>query len=90
MTSGLRSSSRPLSRRRVLGSAAVLAAARSLAPALFAGCAGPKPPPSSVTVGMLHSQTGPLAISGTGLRDIELHAFEQINAAGGILGRRPR
>ncbi|NBW87359.1 MAG: ABC transporter substrate-binding protein, partial [Planctomycetia bacterium] len=41
----------------------------------------------TVPVGLLHSQTGPLAISATGLRDIELHAFEQINAAGGLLGR---
>ena len=81
----------PVSRRRALaaGSAATLAAARALAPALFVGCSlGIPPRARTVSVGLLHSQTGPLAISATGLRDIELHAFEQINAAGGILGHR--
>jgi len=76
------------SRRRALGTAATLAAARSLAPALFAGCSVAPLHQPAVTVGLLHSQTGPLAISATGLRDIELHAFEQINAAGGLLGRK--
>ena len=83
------SSPRLLSRRSALtrGTAATLAAARALAPALFTGCSlGIPPRARTVTVGMLHSQTGPLAISATGLRDIELHAFEQINAAGGLLG----
>ena len=82
-------SPRLLSRRRAIadGTAATLAAARALAPALFAGCSlGIPPRARTVTVGMLHSQTGPLAISATGLRDIEFHAFEQINAAGGLLG----
>lgn len=81
----------PVSRRRALadGTAATLAAARLLAPALFTGCSLGLPPRArTVTVGMLHSQTGPLGISATGLRDIELHAFEEINASGGILGHR--
>ncbi len=70
------------------GAAATLAAARALAPALFAGCSlGIPPRAKTVTVGMLHSQTGPLAMSATSLRDIELHAIEGINAAGGLLGR---
>lgn len=80
-----------LTRRDALrgGAAATLVAARSLAPALFAGCSlGIPPRAKTVDVGMLHSQTGPLAISATSLRDIELHAFEQINAAGGLLGRQ--
>jgi urea transport system substrate-binding protein len=78
------------SRRAALrrGAAATLAAARALSPALFAGCSlGIPPLAKTVDVGMLHSQTGPLAISATSLRDIELHAFEQINASGGLLGR---
>ena len=82
-----------ISRRRALtdGAVATLAAARALAPAVFAGCSLGVPAQSrEVTVGMLHSQTGPLAISATGLRDIELHAFEEINAAGGILGHKIR
>jgi urea transport system substrate-binding protein len=80
-----------VSRRDALrsGMAATLAAARGLAPALFAGCSlGIPPRAKTVDVGMLHSQTGPLAISATSLRDIELHAFEQINAGGGLLGRQ--
>ncbi len=80
-----------VSRRRALvdGTATTLAAARLLAPALFTGCSLGLPPRArTVKVGMLHSQTGPLGISATGLRDIELHAFERINAAGGLLGHR--
>jgi len=80
-----------LPRRRAIaqGSATTLAAARALAPALFAGCSlGVAPRSPRVPVGLLHSQTGPMAISETSLRDIELHAFEQINAGGGILGRQ--
>jgi urea transport system substrate-binding protein len=47
---------------------------------------GLPPRVTTVPVGLLHSQTGGLAISETSLRDVELHAFERINAAGGILG----
>ena len=80
-----------LSRRGALrgGAGATLAAARALAPALFAGCSlGIPPREPMVKVGLLHSQTGPLAESATPVRDIELHAFERINEAGGILGRK--
>ncbi|MFM8735928.1 MAG: urea ABC transporter substrate-binding protein [Pirellulales bacterium] len=82
---------RKANRREALGAgaAAMLAAARTLGPALFAGCSlGIPPRTKTVTVGLLHSQTGPLAIGSSSLRDIELHALEQINAAGGILGRQ--
>jgi len=69
------------------GSAAVLAAARALAPALFAGCSlGIPPRARTVPLGLLHSQTGPLAISATSLRDAQLFACEEINAGGGVLG----
>jgi urea transport system substrate-binding protein len=80
-----------LSRRAALrrSAAATLAAARALAPATFVGCSlGIPPKARTVKVGLLHSQTGPLAISSTSLRDIELFAFERINAAGGILGHQ--
>jgi len=86
----MRPTPRP-TRRDVLrgGSAATLVAARTLAPALFVGCSlGIPPRAKQVVVGMLHSQTGPLAISAASLRDVELHAIEQINAAGGLLGRQ--
>ena len=77
-------------RRQALahGTAATLAAARALAPALFAGCSlGIPPRARTVPVGLLHSQTGPLAISATSLRDAQIFACEEINAAGGVLGR---
>jgi urea transport system substrate-binding protein len=84
---------RRISRRnfgRHAGAASTLAAARGLAPFVFVGCmptgvpAGRKP----IRVGLLHSQTGTMAISETSLRDVELFAFEQINATGGLLGRQ--
>ncbi|MEM9444394.1 MAG: urea ABC transporter substrate-binding protein [Verrucomicrobiota bacterium] len=42
----------------------------------------------TVTVGQLHSITGTMAISETGSVEAERLAIEQINAAGGILGRQ--
>ena len=76
-------------RRSAIGSgcAATLVAARRLGPLLFAGCAG-LPAGRSLPIGLLHSQTGPLGISATPVRDAQIHAVEQINAAGGLLGRR--
>jgi urea transport system substrate-binding protein len=76
-------------RRQALarGTAATLAAARALAPALFTGCSlGIQPRSRTVPLGLLHSQTGPLAISATSLRDAQIFACEKINAAGGVLG----
>jgi len=80
-----------VTRRQALSrsAAATLAAARVLAPGLFTGClTGVPHRAAAVPVGLLHSQTGTMAISETSLRDIELHAFERINAAGGLLGRQ--
>lgn len=42
---------------------------------------------STIRVGILHSLSGTMAISGASLRDAELMAIAQINAAGGVLGR---
>ena len=42
----------------------------------------------AVTVGILHSVTGTMAISETGSVEAERLAIEQINAAGGVLGRQ--
>jgi urea transport system substrate-binding protein len=42
----------------------------------------------SVTVGILHSVTGTMAISETGSVQAEKLAIEQINAMGGVLGRK--
>lgn len=43
---------------------------------------------TEVTVGQLHSATGTMAISETGSIQAEQLAIDQINAAGGILGRK--
>jgi urea transport system substrate-binding protein len=41
-----------------------------------------------IKVGILHSLTGVMAISETTLKDAELLAIDEINAAGGVLGRK--
>lgn len=43
---------------------------------------------TEVTVGILHSATGTMAISETGSIQAETLAIEQINAMGGVLGRK--
>ncbi|WP_398472716.1 transporter substrate-binding protein, partial [Tardiphaga sp.] len=43
---------------------------------------------TEVTVGILHSVTGTMAISETGSVQAEKLAIEQINAMGGVLGRK--
>jgi urea transport system substrate-binding protein len=83
-------------RRRVLqGMAALPAAAMLPHPSYAAG-----PPTSavnttglavtddSVTVGILHSVTGTMAISETGSVEAEKLAISQINESGGVLGRQ--
>lgn len=40
-----------------------------------------------IVVGILHSRTGPMAISERSMIDAEVLALEEINAAGGLLGR---
>jgi len=42
----------------------------------------------TVKVGVLHSLSGTMAISETSLRDILLFAFDEINAQGGVLGKK--
>lgn len=42
----------------------------------------------TVKVGVLHSLSGTMAISEVSLRDVALMAFEEINAAGGVLGKQ--
>lgn len=43
---------------------------------------------SIVEVGILHSLSGTMAISEVSLRDVLLMGIEEINAAGGVLGRK--
>lgn len=40
-----------------------------------------------IVVGILHSQTGPMAISEQSMIDAEVLALEQLNQAGGLIGR---
>jgi len=42
----------------------------------------------NVKIGILHSLTGTMAISETSLRDVVLMAVEEINAKGGVLGKK--
>lgn len=41
-----------------------------------------------IVVGLLHSRTGPLALNEKAMLDAEVMAIEEINEAGGLLGRR--
>lgn len=41
----------------------------------------------TVKVGVLHSLSGTMAISETSLRDVLLFTFDEINAAGGVMGK---
>ena len=57
-----------------------------LAMAGFAGAQDDKKEP--IKVGILHSLSGTMAISEVSLRDVTLMAIEEINASGGVLGRK--
>lgn len=47
-----------------------------------------QPGDEPIKVGVLHSLSGTMAISEVSVRDAELLAIEEINAAGGVLGRQ--
>ncbi|HEY8923363.1 MAG TPA: urea ABC transporter substrate-binding protein [Polyangia bacterium] len=70
-----------------LGAAATLAAP-SMVHAEPATTTGQAVTDTEVTVGQLHSATGTMAISETGSIQAERLAIEQINASGGVLGRK--
>jgi urea transport system substrate-binding protein len=50
--------------------------------------AGPALAGGTIKVGVLHSLSGTMAISETSLKDITLMTIEEINAAGGLLGKK--
>lgn len=62
----------------------VIAAAAALS---LAGCSK-KDAGDTVKVGILHSLSGTMAISETSVRDAEMLAIKEINAAGGVLGKQ--
>ncbi|WP_371422145.1 urea ABC transporter substrate-binding protein [Tardiphaga sp.] len=89
---GLRS---PLRRKLLMGMAALPAMSMlprtsfAQAPATSAiNTTGLAVTDTEVTVGILHSVTGTMAISETGSVQAEKLAIEQINAMGGVLGRK--
>lgn len=51
-------------------------------------CGGGSEDKDTVKVGLLHSLTGSMAISEKSVRDAEVLAIEEINAAGGVLGKQ--
>jgi urea transport system substrate-binding protein len=83
-------------RRQLLAGAAALSAVAMLSPEALAqqfptakvNTTGLAVTDSEVTVGILHSVTGTMAISETGSVEAEKLAIEQINAQGGVLGRK--
>jgi len=87
----------PLRRQLLVGTAAASAAAiLGMPPAALAqafptakvNTTGLAVTDTEVTVGILHSVTGTMAISETGSVQAEKLAIEQINASGGVLGRK--
>lgn len=65
--------------------AVAIAVGFATVPAFESLLASARPP---IVVGLLHSKTGPMAISETSLIDAEVLALEEINAEGGVAGRR--
>lgn len=47
-----------------------------------------KKPPDPIPVGVLFSQTGSMSISETQLKHVVVQAIDEINASGGVLGRK--
>lgn len=68
--------------KKILSFVCAAAAAVSLA-----GCSK-KDSGATVKVGILHSLSGTMAISETSVRDAEMLAINEINAAGGVLGKQ--
>jgi urea transport system substrate-binding protein len=82
-------------RRKFLGKTAALLSAMvaagfisTSAMAMDATTTGQAVTDTTVTVGILHSLTGTMAISETGAQEAEKLAIKQINESGGILGRQ--
>jgi urea transport system substrate-binding protein len=74
-------------RRSWICSLACGLAAVALLPAALASGGGVKPN-DQIRVGILHSMTGTMAISEKAVVDATLLAIDEINASGGLLGRR--
>jgi urea transport system substrate-binding protein len=69
-----------MTRRGVLGGAALIASLAMSGPAAFAQ--------DTIKVGVLHSLSGTMAISETTLKDVMLMLIEEQNKKGGLLGKK--
>jgi hypothetical protein len=65
-----------------------LFAVQALAAAAFIAAGVPAHAQETIKVGVLHSLSGTMAISETVLKDTVLMAIEEINAKGGVLGKK--
>lgn len=73
--------------RRALPAAIALSCVLSLCAGLTCVLRKPGGPAPPIKVGVLHSLTGPVAISERDINDATLMAIEEINRSGGLLGR---
>lgn len=62
--------------------------AQSGASSTEASTAAPEASGDTIKVGILHSLSGTMAISEVSVKDAEMMAIEEINAAGGVLGKQ--
>ncbi|MGV6817090.1 MAG: urea ABC transporter substrate-binding protein [Thiotrichales bacterium] len=83
---GLLSRRRPRLTQMIVGAGLLLAT--QIASADEVNTTGLAVTDDTVTVGILHSLTGTMAISETGAQEAEKLAIKQINDAGGVLGRK--
>src|SRR5260370_19218466 len=85
------SESAKMTRRDLLAKAGktslTLAAASALAPFALPGKSRAQKS-DTIKVGIMHSLTGFMAISEVSLKDVELMAIDEINKAGGVLGKQ--
>lgn len=70
-------------RRHFVASLTRIAAAAAMLGGSFAAYAA-----DTIKVGILHSLSGTMAISETSLKDVALMAIDEINAKGGVLGKK--
>lgn len=86
---------RGMSRRSIIKAGAALAITPALA-SIAAACGdddddddtGGTPDAETIKVGVLHSLSGTMAVSEVAVRDADLMAIAEINAAGGVLGKQ--
>ncbi len=80
--------SRKISQWAIVGASSLVISAYASFASAEANTTGLAVTDTEVTVGILHSLTGTMAISETGAQEAEKLAISQINESGGILGRQ--